>query len=317
MGDVRSCYRILLGRKPDPGGLRHYAHLIRQESPSMSTIFELFIRSPEFEARLEGIYAWSARRPEAIQLLDGSSMYIAAEGDPNISGAIRRNREYEPEVSTALKSRLGLGDYFIDVGASIGYFTLLAARAVGAGGKVVAFEPGPQNQSMLLLNIATDGLAPVEVWPFALSDRKEILAYSRLASNGAVAPLAGPQSLTTGDLVQAIPMDELLAGYPRIDVIKIDVEGAEGRVLRGGEKVIRRFQPTLFFEFTPSALEEVSGTTGDELLAFLEDLGYSFTVLTGTTDGQRASSPAGSATVRDRFAEIRKRHIDVMATPSG
>ena len=281
----------------------------------MSTIFELFIRSPEFQARLEGIYA-RAGRPEAIQLLDGSSIYVAADGDPDISGAIRRNREYEPEVSTALKARLGPGDCFIDIGASIGYFTLLAARAVGANGKVVACEPGPQNQSMLLLNIATNGLAHVEVWPFALSDRKEILAYSRLASNGAVAPSAGLQSLATGDLVQAIPMDELLAGYPRVDVIKIDVEGAEGRVLRGAERVIRRFQPTIFFEFTPSALKEVSGMTGDELLAFLEDLGYSFTVLTESTDDQRASSRVGAAGVRDHFAEIGMRHVDVMATSS-
>lgn len=311
--DVRACYRILLGREPDADGWCHYTEMVRTGSLSLDGVFELFIRSPEFEARLDRLYAWSARRPELVELCDGWSIYVAGSGDSDISGAIRANRAYEPEVSAALGARLSPGACVVDVGASIGYFTVLAGRAVGPGGRVMAFEPGPQNQSMLLLNVVHNELANVELLSYALSDRKEIVAYRRLAANGVIVPLAGAGSVVTGDLVQAVPMDDALAAEDRIDVVKIDVEGAEGRVLRGGASVIDRYRPTIFFEFTPAALAEVSGTTGGAMLRDLEELGYRFTVLTGAT-GDTASTPVDSAGVLERFDELSLLHIDVMAT---
>jgi FkbM family methyltransferase len=287
--------------------------MVRAGSLSVSQLFELFIRSPEFEARLEHLYAWAARRPELVNLRDGSSIYVASTGDADISGAIRSNSEYEPAVTAALRTCLSEGGCFIDVGASLGYFTVLAARAVGNDGRVVAFEPGPHNQSMVLLNLVHNGLTNVELLPYALSDRREVVSYRRLGSNGAIAPLLGAESVAIGDLVQALPMDEVLADERRIDVVKIDVEGAEGRVLRGAATIIDRFRPTLLFELTPGALAEVSDTTGAALLHWLEGYGYSFRVLTGLTRDLRAG-PLGTDDVLERFEELDALHVDVMAS---
>jgi FkbM family methyltransferase len=166
---------------------------------------------------------------------------------------------------------------------------------------------------MVLLNVVHNGLTNVELLPYALSDRREVVAYRRLGSNGAIAPLLGAESAAIGDLVQALPMDEALANEPRVDVVKIDVEGAEGRVLRGAAKIIDRFRPTLLFELTPGALAEVSDTTGASLLQWLEGYGYSFSLLTGLTRDLRAG-PLGTDEVLERFEELDALHVDVMAS---
>ncbi len=312
--DVRYAYRLLLGREPDPGGMRHYSQLLASDALSLDRLFELFIRSGEFQQRLNSLYAWKARAPEAIRLLDGTTIYVASDGDSDISGTIRSHRVYEPEVSMALRSQLFPGQCFVDVGASIGYFTVLASRAVGPAGRVIACEPGPQNLSMLLLNVLSNSSANVEVVPFALSDRREILGYSRLESNGAVSQVtSGEEALAAGDLIQAVPMDELLADNRQVDAIKVDVEGAEGKVFRGGYKTIERFRPLLFFEFTPSALEDVSGLSALGVLSSLEDLGYTFTVLTGSANDPSTARELRADDVLREFDSIGAQHIDIMA----
>src|ERR1039458_5838250 len=147
-----------------------------------------------------------------------------------------REREYETHVSEQVLRLLRPGSVFVNVGASIGYFTILAARAVGPEGKVIACEPGPQNHTVLLLNTVVNKVGNVLIVPCAISDATTVVAYRHLGGgNGAIAGFDGaPESFGTGDLVQARTLDDILEGQPRIDVIKIDVEGAEGRGGLGG-----------------------------------------------------------------------------------
>jgi FkbM family methyltransferase len=316
MSDVLYCYRILLGREPDSAGLDHYAHLLKVQRLGTQQLFELFIRSPEFQTRLKRDYAWRADELQAVNLLDGSVLYVAASGDNDISGAIRANLTYEPEVSAAVRRTLVPGDCFVDVGASIGYFTVLASALVGGKGRVVAIEPGPQNQPLLLLNVASNQLANVQVFPVALSDRREILSYNRLSSNGAVtAANVDAQALITGDLVPALTLDELLRGIERVDLMKIDVEGAEWRVLQGAKETIARCRPTLIFEFTPRALESLSGISGLAMLTKIGELGYGFEILSQAPDGSREESLIGAEEVVQRFDALQAGHVDLLAEP--
>jgi FkbM family methyltransferase len=205
------------------------------------------------------------------------------------------------------------GSVFVDVGASIGYFTILAARAVGSEGKVIACEPGPQNHTVLLLNTVVNKVDNVLIVPCAISDTAAVVAYRHLGGgNGAIAGFDGaPESIGTGDLVQARSLDDILEGQPRVDVIKIDVEGAEGRVIAGATETLGRCGPTLLFEFSPPGLQAVSGVSGEDLLASLAALGYRFRVL-----GSERSGTVSAAAVLRHYSRQAGDHIDIMAVVS-
>ena len=99
--------------------------------------------------------------------------------------------------------RVRPGDVFVDVGASLGYYTVLAGRLVGAEGRVVACEPGPQNQNVLLANVCSNRLFNVDVHQTAVSDQPGFVLYSQATSNGTISPFEGDvSSLSTFDLVQ-------------------------------------------------------------------------------------------------------------------
>ena len=317
--DVDSCYRILLGREPDLTGLRHYSELVMNNKLLVGDLFELFVRSPEFQNRLQSVYGWSSKAPELVNLLSGYSIYVASSGDESISGAIREKREYEPFVTNAIKSHLSPGDCFVDIGASLGFYSILAGRAVGPSGKVIACEPGVQNQSLLLLNIHHNQLTNVAVHSVAISETSEILAYTRFSSNGAITDFDGnPRTLDTCDLVRAVPLDYLLEREERIDVVKIDVEGAEGRVIRSAQAILTKHRPTLFFEFTPNGLLDVSGISGEDFLDSLTSMGYSFKILSSTDESPSQMSnraPNKSSDILEYLAESGRTYLDLIATP--
>jgi hypothetical protein len=109
-----------------------------------------------------------------------------------------------------------------------------------------------------------------------LSDSAGILRYSRSGADGAISEFSGdPASLGTYDLVRATTLDHVV-GDRRVDMMKIDVEGAEGLVLQGAHETLRRCRPLIIFEFSPPSLEVTSRRSGREVLDDLSQLGYSF-----------------------------------------
>lgn len=128
-----------------------------------------------------------------------------------------------------------------DVGAHIGYYTLLFSRLVGPEGRVVAFEPSPRNLPVLRWHVARNGCANVQVEAVAVSDETGAARFAagtgsgtgRLAESGTVE-------------VRTIRLDDYVdAGGPMPDVLKIDVEGAELAVLRGAVGVLRDARPAI------------------------------------------------------------------------
>jgi FkbM family methyltransferase len=143
------------------------------------------------------------------------------------------------------------GDTFYDVGASVGFFTLIGARLVGAYGSVVAFEPLPQTFEYLRRNVALNGFDHVTVVPTAVGAN---VGTARLGS-----PSGDPEQtrLLTGDTEVVDPIDSAVTTIdawraeddPRVPrVMKIDVEGSELDVLRGAAKTIRETQPLMLVE---------------------------------------------------------------------
>ena len=143
---------------------------------------------------------------------------------------------WEPDVSRAIELNLMPGDTFVDVGANVGYDTLLAARIVGAAGRVVAIEASPTTFALLTRNLALNEAANVRPVNAAVSDRRGKLdLHEPYEGNiGAATTLASRGGRFVAS-VDAMPLEEILtaAEITRLRLLKIDVEGAEPAILRG------------------------------------------------------------------------------------
>ena len=155
---------------------------------------------------------------------------------------IQRNLYYfglwEPNLSAWIESRLAPGDVFIDVGANIGYFTLLAASRVGPSGRIVAVEAMPAIFQHLAAHVADNGLTNTRLINEAAvgpNDPSEVLLYwggaGNIGSSGMLQHATQTESVKVNarTLAQMLTPDE----YRRARLIKVDVEGVEGRTIRG------------------------------------------------------------------------------------
>lgn len=184
--------------------------------------------------------------------------------------------ELELPVQEALRRTVAPGAVVYDVGANVGYFTLLAARFAGAGGRVIAFEPVPASATIIREAAQRSDLADrVDVRAEAVArtpgtEELHVVAdrsWSHLASRGnpggAVETISVP--VTTLDAVVA-------GGAPPPDVVKLDVEGSEGDVLRGATQVLAAHRPVVIAE-----LHE----THADALPVLREAGYTLEALDG------------------------------------
>ena len=154
---------------------------------------------------------------------------------------------HEELVQDALAAQIGAGFTVYDVGAHIGFFTLLASRRTGGGGRVYAFEPRPDNVERLRRNIDANAARNVEVVAVAASDRDGDAAFimheSTLEGRLADATERSAASVRTAT-IDGLVRD----GMAPPDLIKMDVEGAEGAVIRGAARTIDAHRPALLIE---------------------------------------------------------------------
>jgi FkbM family methyltransferase len=160
---------------------------------------------------------------------------------------------HEPEVQRALARELAPGMTVWDVGAHIGFFTVLAARRVGGRGRAHAFEPNPENRSRLVEAVAMNDLQNVVVHDLALAGRSGSapLYGHRFTTNWSLLEERGD---ATAHEVTCVTIDELACSMDAPDLIKIDAEGAELDVLRGGVGFLVERRPVLVVEFTTPLL---------------------------------------------------------------
>ncbi|MBW5423016.1 FkbM family methyltransferase [Streptomyces sp. BG9H] len=186
---------------------------------------------------------------------------------------------WEPHMTRWLKSRLRGGDVLVDVGANVGVFAVLGSRLVGDTGRVVAVEASPTFHRRLLRNAALNGCDNIRAVNAAVSDSHKsltfILASSHNMGANSIVPYEGPAESTFE--ARALPLPELLEAdeIARARVIKIDVEGAEGGVVRGLEPVLDRLRPDveIAVEVTPERMAQL-GDSADELLATMREHGF-------------------------------------------
>jgi FkbM family methyltransferase len=209
---------------------------------------------------------------------------------------------YEPVVARFIRASVRPGMDVIDVGAHVGYITLLLSTLVDGTDVVHAFEPELRNRNHLLRHVRLNGLKNVNVRSEALSDRSGVVAFypSRELNNmglGSLRPQgSGPrapvecETMRLDDYVRSVCPER----GQRIGLIKIDVEGAEWLVLQGAEEVLAT-KPTLVLEFV-EALAASFGYSSRDLLGWLQGKGYKCFQLAenGMTELQSSDVPRTS-----------------------
>jgi len=307
IGDVVNCYRLLLGRQPDPDGLAHYRQRLSAGTISVRDLVGEFLGSVEFvHAHPQGSGQPST---EVVTTCEGFRMHVDPS-DYAVGHTIARTGSYEPEVSAALRQVLGQGGTFVDAGANLGWFSLLGASLVGPSGRVIAVEPNPLNVAMLRDSAKDNGFDNIDVLTVALAARPGSVALETDGSNGRVIPIDGPpaEPIAASFVVAARPLDDVLsdAGVTRVDAIKIDVEGAEPLVLKGAGSTITRHRPVLISEFYPMALDSSPWGNAHGYLAMLRAFGYRLSVI--GSDGDHDDETIFSMA---RGTE----HVDLLARP--
>lgn len=186
---------------------------------------------------------------------------------------------YEPETTAILRRELRPGDCFIDVGSNVGYYAFTSACLVGPTGKVHAIEPSSRLGPRMASDVERNGLSGrVIVHRCALADF-DGHAYLHRGSHDltpagdAFIRLVEPDA--DAEQVPVSTLDGLLADTSRVDVIKVDVEGLEMAVFRGGAQVLHRCRPRLLLvEVQEATMARTSATTPADLFALLEQYGY-------------------------------------------
>lgn len=176
---------------------------------------------------------------------------------------------FEPGETQLFRELLSPGDAVVDVGAHIGWFSVLAGRAVGPEGTVVCLEPFAGNARYLAANLALNGLTWARVHNVAATDRPAVLQIGRQPGSDSGSVTAGPWATDAAE-VPGAPLDELVPDGP-VQLLKIDVEGFEARALAGAAATLDRTRHVLV-ELNRDALE-AAGSTPEEVRERLSDHG--------------------------------------------
>ena len=148
---------------------------------------------------------------------------------------------YEREKAKLFVRHAKPGQTFYDVGANVGFYTLIASRVLGPAGHVVAFEPLPRNLAFLQQHVSLNQLANVRVLDLAASDCEGVTQFA-VSDDPKLSKITAAGDIT----VRTTSLDRLMAELPLPDLIEMDIEGAEYAALRGAEQTLRKSSPVIF-----------------------------------------------------------------------
>jgi FkbM family methyltransferase len=223
------------------------------------------------------VLPWHARTRVEVALGNDESFCVYVAGS------------FEPNEFAFLDRTLRRGMTVVDVGANDGLYTLFAAGRVGRRGRVLAFEPSSRERRVLNRNIALNRLRNVVVIPSALANEPGQatlqIAPSLHGGHNTLGGFAhkGVDAIAT-EQVEVETLDAVVArlAITKVDAIKVDVEGAELKVLEGARDVLHRSRPVLLIEANDDALRKQEATTAD-LVTLLRSLGYAIFVFSEST----------------------------------
>ena len=188
--------------------------------------------------------------------------------------------DYSPTITQLIQKHYIPGTTFCDIGANIGWFTLVMAQAIekdGSEGRVIAFEPQPDVASRLRGSIEENGFGDVvDLFEIALSD--VVREYSMVRENtnigGATISESGSKHKNEMSGIQSCLFDELYHDFGEVSVMKIDIEGSEMNFFRGAKNFFSEQSPVIVTEVHNRKLAEVSNSSAEEYLETIRSCGY-------------------------------------------
>ncbi len=305
--DIFYCFRLILGRFPNREEWKGHSSFVGKD---LAKVVAPYINSSEFANRK--ILAPPTMDDIQLVKLDRFSMYLSPS-DYAVGLTILTSKTYEPNVTRVLIHILKPGMTVLDVGANIGYFSLLMSTLVGKEGRCIAIEPNPHNIKLLLASKKLNGFTQLQILQAAAGDTWGILHLNTIYSNGVVSPVNGDiNEIFQRETVLSLKIDDILPRDVRVDVIKIDVEGAEFNALSGVLRCIERDRPIIISEFMPGALQGISGITPEEYLNFIINHGYYLSVLEAD---HVVPCQNDIEMVMKEYREKGEDHIDILAEP--
>ncbi|MGY3232364.1 FkbM family methyltransferase [Luteibacter sp. HA06] len=252
-------------------------------------------------ARLDRIEAYALKGASRIAVPTGDNAvlvrtavgYVNCDGrDVALLAELLEAGELESGTRLLIESIVQPGMTFVDVGANIGMHTVAAGRALRGHGRVVAFEPFPRTMSLLRETIWMNGLDAIcELHGAAVSSKagETTLFLGRTSGHHSLFPLPGETGEVT---VQLVTLDDVIGHNERVDVIKIDAEGAELDVIHGAGKLLSANpNVSLIVEFGPAHLAR-TGDSVERWLAQFTVLGFDYQVIDPRTGVLSTRTPA-------------------------
>jgi len=219
--------------------------------------------------RLISILILEKTRPEHI-FINNHLMFL----DNNDSLGLSVYGVYEVDETKLFNNIIKEYDVVVDIGANIGYYTLLAAKKVGPSGRVIAFEPDPVNYLLLKKNIIANKYNNVVLVNKAVSDESCVLPLFLSSVNNGDHRLYDDGGHRDFVNVDSISLDEYFKDNYKVDFIKIDAQGAEGRILKGMKNVINcNKRLKILTEFWPDRLR-ACGVDPKEYIFSIQKYGF-------------------------------------------
>lgn len=202
--------------------------------------------------------------------------------DLSVSAPSAFTGSFEPHLIESFKKVCRPGSIVLDIGANVGYHTLFLSQLAGESGRVFAFEPNSENCRIILLGAEHNLVTNIILVPIALSDSRGWAYFSsHIGSNGGLVSQQFATLQGHGTVVPTFKLDDL--SLPNVDVIKIDVEGAEYKALKGGEELLTRSRPAIFCEFSMEMIPRVSDVSPVDFLEWIVGMDYKIFLLDRNT----------------------------------
>ncbi len=233
------------------------------------------LETPPDAARQMRLKLWNALQGQIVRVswIDGIKLDLRMGTD--IARLVFLAGEIDPNEFSFLADVLKPGMCVVDVGANEGLFTLFFRKRVGPGGRVIALEPSERELIHLKRNLRINRFLDVDVVPLAVGDHvgraRLSLAEAGHAGHNALGTPAAPWVSVVDQVeVEVSTLDTLsdARNWPRIDLIKMDIEGSELRALRGADRLLARDRPMLLLEAEQESLS-LRGASFSELLSWL------------------------------------------------
>lgn len=301
--DIGYCFRLILGRAPHAEEWPGHTSLA---GGNLSTVVRSYLTSAEFAHRKLLV------SEEANQLVEtdypGFKIF-SASNDLSVGVSVA-GKYYETHVQSTFQRYVQPGMTVLDIGANIGFFSMLSASLVGPQGHVISIEPNGRNVRLLEASRRANGFSQVEIHNVAAHTEAATLVLNTAHSNGTVGALSDDlHALMLSEIVPAQAVDTIVNGR-KVDFIKIDVEGAELKALKGAEKTIVAHRPVIVSEFSHTGIHE----GGDAYLAWIIERGYRLAVI--EENGDLSPFTTDKQPIVDAFEKSGVHHIDIVAEPT-